>query len=598
MEQLGEPRHLWEDRIERTDSERIKSLDACFPLAKHNAFFQAVFALSVSHRIVFSPSMGVPSIASPARPQSAAAISRPNVYRRVLLVFLSPLTIVVALTLNLPDIANAAEPSKTKASMADRVQELIPEIEAYVVSGMKGFDVPGVAIGIVANDRLLYARGLGVRSKSDGLAVDTRTIFQIGSTTKAFLAATEAIMVDRGRLRWDDRVVDRYPEFQLKDPWVTREFRVFDLLAQRSGLPPLVNDILAMLNFKEGEMIRSLRYVEPVSSFRTTFAYTNITHLLAGRIVAKAAGAPDWNAVLQQELLDPLGMKESTYTVEAIEAAPNHAKGHRWTPKGTIEVPFTPIFPYHLGGSGTINSNIEDMACWVRMQLGNGTFNGHRIVSPQNLAFTRTPKVAVDDRLSYASGWYTYSTANGSVLWHDGDTLSFGSFVGLVPDKNVGVIILTNETNVEAPLSLGMWILDRILGNAKHDPVAENLENAKASFEAKAKLFAKPANPRPFPPLAPLAGNFVNPTFGEATLAVEGNALVMQFKATGAKFKLVPWDGDIFFASLMPTGQFGPVVDLDYMTKGFAQFQMGKDGKLNLLRLSIEDGQAYEFWHE
>ena len=124
------------------------------------------------------------------------------------------------------------------------------------------------------------------------------------------------------------------------------------------------------------------------------------------------------------------------------------------------------------------------------------------------------------------------------------------------------------------------------------------LKNAEASFEAKARLFAKPANPRPFPPLALLAGNFVNPSFGEATLAVEGNALVMQFKATGAKFKLVPWDGDIFVASLMPTGQFGPVVDLDYMTKGFAQFQMGKDGKLNLLRLSIEDGQAYEFRRE
>ena len=539
-----------------------------------------------------------PSVASQVPQQSAAEISRPKVYRRVLVVFLSSLIIVVALTLNLPNTAKAAEPSTTKATIEARVQELIPDIEAYITSGMKEFDIPGLAIGIVANNRLIYAMGFGVRSKSNGLPVDTRTVFQIGSTTKAFLTATMAIMVDRGKLRWDDRVVDLYPEFRLKDPWVTREFRVFDLPAQRSGLPPLVNDILVMLNFKEPEMIRSLGHVEPVSSFRTTFAYTNITHLLAARIVAKATGAPDWNAVLQKELLDPLGMKDSTYTAEAIEAAANHAKGHRWTPEGTIEVPFTPIFPYHLAGSGNINSNIEDMARWVRMQLGNGTFDGRRIVSSENLAYTRMPKVALNDRVFYDLGWYNYLTPNGNILWHDGDALSFGSFVGLVPDKNIGIIILTNETNVEAPNSLGPWVLDRILGNAKHDPVAENLKNAKATCEATAKQFGKPANPRPFPRLAPLTGNFVNSSLGKAVLTLKDDALVIEVQATGAKFKLAPRDGDIFMATLMAKDQFGPIVDLDYMTKGFAQFQMDKDGKLNLLRLSTQDGQAYEFRRE
>jgi CubicO group peptidase (beta-lactamase class C family) len=544
------------------------------------------------------PFKGVPSVASRGTPQSAAEISRPKVYRRVLVVFLSSLTIVVALTLTLSNSARAAEPSTTKAKMEDRVQELIPDIEAYITTGMKGFDIPGLSIGIVADNRLVYAKGFGVRSKSNPLPVDTRTVFQIGSNTKAFLTATMAIMVDRGKLRWDDRVVDLYPEFRLKDPWVTREFRLFDLPAQRSGLPPLVNDILVMLNFKEPEMIHSLGYVEPVSSFRTTFAYTNITHLLASRIVAKAAGAPDWNAVLQKELLDPLGMKDSTYTAEAIEAAANHANGHRWTPKGTVEVPFTPIFPYAMAGAGDINSNIEDMARWVRMQLGNGTFEGQRIVSSENLAYMRMPKVALTDKLSYALGWYNYLTPNGNIIWHDGDALSFGSFVGLIPDKNIGIIILTNETNVEAPNSLGVWVLDRILDNAKHDPVVENLKNAKAAFEATVRRFAQPANPRPFPRLAPLTGNFVNSSFGKAVLTEKDDALVMEVQTTGAKFKLVPWDGDIFIASLMPTGEFEPIVDLDYMTKGFAQFQMDKDGKLNLLRLSMSDGQAYEFRRE
>lgn len=501
-------------------------------------------------------------------------------------------------SVTLPIPAQAAEPSTTDATMADRIQALIADLDAYATRGMKAFDIPGLAIGIVAGDKLVYAKGFGVRSKSGGQQVDPRTIFQIGSTTKAFLATSLAIMVDRGKLNWDSRVVDLYPTLQLKDPWVTREFRVFDLLAQRSGLPPLVNDMLAMVGFDEAALIGSLRHVEPASSFRTTFAYTNITHLLASRIVAQAAGVPDWNVVLQRELLDPLGMNDSSYTAEAIEGAANHANGYRWTPTGTIAVPFSAIFPYHLGGAGNINSSITDMARWVRLQLGHGTFEGRRIVSSENLAVTRMPKVALTDALSYAMGWYILQTANGSIVWHDGDALSFGSFVGMAPDRNVGVIILTNETNVGFPLAIGGWMLDRILGNPKVDYATAKLAEATTHFENAAKQFAEPLSPRPFPPLAPLTGNFVNPSFGEAAVEEDGDTLVMEIRATGAKLKLTLWDGDIFVARLVPSGQFGPIVDLGYMTRGFVQYQMNSDGKLNLLRLSFDDGQRFDFQRE
>ena len=230
-----------------------------------------------------------------------------RVYRHATAVLLQ-LVMAALFIVNSPGESQAAEATQTQPTMEERVWALIPALEAYIARGMKAFDVPGLAIGIVAGDKLVYAKGFGVRSKGGGVPVDTRTIFQIGSTTKAFLATTLAIMVDRRKLRWDDRIVDLDTDFQFKDPWVTREFRVFDLLAQRSGLPPYANDMLGMLGIDETTLIRSLRHVEPVSSFRSTFAYTNITHLLAGRIVAKAAGAADGDRVLQQELLDPLGM--------------------------------------------------------------------------------------------------------------------------------------------------------------------------------------------------------------------------------------------------------------------------------------------------
>jgi CubicO group peptidase (beta-lactamase class C family) len=493
-------------------------------------------------------------------------------------------------------VARAAGPD---AAVEARIQAAVPDIEAYIAAGMKAFDVPGLAIGIVANDKLIYAKGFGVRSKSGGQPVNSHTVFQIGSTTKAFLAATMAIMVDRGKFRWDDRVVDLDPGFELEDPWVTREFRVYDLLAQRSGLPPYANDALGLFGLDRGALIRSLRYVEPVASFRTTFAYTNITHVLAGRIVAKAAGASDWNAVLKQELLEPLGMKDSSYTAAAIEAAPDHATGYRWTPKGTVEAPFSQIFPYDFDGAGDLNASVEDAAHWVRLQLGNGEFEGRRIVSTENLAVTHTAKVAISEKASYAMGWVILQTPNGTIVWHNGGTSNFGAFIGLVPDRNAGVIVFTNETNVGFPDAVGLWTADRILDNPKTDYAAKALATARHNSEVSEKLFAAPASPHPFPLLAPLAGNFINAGIGKAVVALDGDALVMTLQASGARLKLTPWDGNIFTFGLLPDGQFAAVAAMNGpLPNGFAQFQIDKEAKLNRLRLSFDDGQAYVFRRE
>ena len=236
------------------------------------------------------------------------------------------------------------------------------------------------------------------------------------------------------------------------------------------------------------------------------------------------------------------------------------------------------------------------MARWVRLQLGSGTFEGRRIVSAENLAVTRTPKVANQrPGRSYALGWVIHQTPNGNIVWHNGDAVSFGSLSAWCRTES-RCRHSDQRKNVGLPDAIGRWVLDRILGNPKIDYVADKFkEEAKTAFERKAKRVRQPANPRPFPPLASLAGNFVNPSLGEATVAPDGDALVMELHATGAKLKLEPWDGDIFIAKLMPTGQFAPIVDLDYMISGFVQAQMDKDGKLNLLRLSSDDGQPYEF---
>ncbi len=304
----------------------------------------------------------------------------------------------------------SASPAKVSPETQAQIEALEPALEDYVKKGMAAFDVPGTAVGIVAGDRLVYAKGFGVRRKGGNEPVDTKTVFQIGSTTKAFLAATLAIAVDRGKLKWNDRVVELDPTFMLKDPWVTREFRVYDLLAQRSGLPPYADDALAVLGFDAARLMHSLRFVEPRTSFRSTFTYTNITHLFAGRIAARALGAPDWPTLARREIIDPLGMRDTSFTPEAIEQAPDHATGHRWTPKGSVEIPFDFADPYVFGPAGDINSTLDDCARWLRLQLGDGVLDGHRLVSANNLAVTRTPKVAVSETVSYAMGWIITGT--------------------------------------------------------------------------------------------------------------------------------------------------------------------------------------------
>ncbi|MFO1210577.1 MAG: serine hydrolase domain-containing protein [Amaricoccus sp.] len=489
----------------------------------------------------------------------------------------------------------AAGPASADAAMDAKIEALVPKLETYIADGMKAFDDPGLAIGIVSGDRLVYAKGFGVTRKG-GTPVDPETIFQIGSTTKAFLATTLAIGVDRGLFHWEDRVVDLSPEFQLEDPWVSQEFRVFDLLAQRSGMPPYANDMVGMLGADQAQMVRSLRFVEPVSSFRSTFAYTNITHIAAGRMAAKAFGMPSWEDVLHATIFAPLGMARSSSSAEAIEAADNATVGNRYTPDGSVEVPFTPIFPYNFAGAGAINSTVDDLSRWVRVHLADGSFEGKPLVSPENLAVTKTARVALNDKLAYAMGWVLQATPNGTITWHNGGTPSFGAYIGTALDHDVGVIVLTNLQNVGFPDAVGEWTLDRLLGNPDVDHVAKRLEAAKAAAAAAAAAFAPVADPAPPPPLAPLAGAYTNPAMGDAAIAVDGDGLRLDL-ATGARVRLAPRDGGVFAAALVPEGRFKPVAEmLGPLPQAFAQFLADQSGAPRTLRLTFaDDGQKMEF---
>jgi CubicO group peptidase (beta-lactamase class C family) len=476
--------------------------------------------------------------------------------------------------------AHAQEPSQAS------IEALLPELEKQVAAGMKAFSVPGVAVGIVHDDKLVYAKGFGLKAQGKPGPVAPETLFQVGSTTKAFLGVTLAQAVDAGRIGWNDPVIDHHPAFQLSDPWITRDFRVLDLAAQRSGLTPYVNDALALLGFDKETLIRSLRVAPQLGAFRSEFRYLNIPHVVGGEIVAKANGTPSWFASLKHSVLDPLGMAATTATAEAIEKAPDHATGHRLD-SVPVSMPFHPAFPYALGPAGALNSNVPDMAKWLRLQLGRGIFDGKVVVSEENLDVTWTPRVAMNERTAYAVGWVASATPRGRIIWHNGGTSGFGAHAGFLPDARTGIVILTNLENTGMPDSLAMWFYDRVLGNPTVDNIALGAAASKAKREAALKEAAGfvpgalPAN------AAALAGTYVSPILGDATVSLVNGNLQMKLETTEAIGLLTASRDDpfLFSATLAPVGDFaGPAA----MSGGEAftrlRFEPDNNGRITQMR--------------
>ncbi len=489
----------------------------------------------------------------------------------------------------------AAGPETPPDDAPSRVRGLIPEFEGYVQSGMSAFGVPGAAVAIVSGDRTVYSKGFGVRSKAGTDPVTPDTLFQAGSTTKAFLATVLAIAVDRGKLRWNDRVVDLYPDFALRDPYVTREFRIFDLLAQRSGLTLYANDFLVMFGYDPDWLAHSLRYARPITSFRSSFAYTNITHIIAGRTVAKALDTPDWPTLVTREIMQKLGMTGTSFTAEAMTAAPDHATGHRWTEQGSVPAPFHAEFPYSFGPAGDINTSVTEYARWLRLLLGKGEFGGQRLVSVENLGVTHTPKVAMSELSSYAMGWVVSMTANGRVIWHNGGTEGFGAHVGYLPDHDVGIVILSNQENRGFPDAVALWFYDRVLNNPPSDPVAKMLPGVRKAAEQEAKRYVRPASPSSAPDLAGLAGEYRSRVFGPTTVTVQNPGLILTLSETGARVRLDPFDGAVFTATLIGERRFADIAAASGGGPlGFVNFQATKGGTLNRMQLTAED-QTFSF---
>ncbi len=471
---------------------------------------------------------------------------------------------------------------------------ILSRFESHARAAMEDAGIPGMAVAVVHDDQVVYLKGFGVRSLGERTPVDPETIFQIGSTSKAFTSALVAMMVDQGSLAWGDRVVDHLPDFRMFDPWVTREFQVGDLMSQHSGLPAYSLTLAPILGYPTSLVRDSLRRVAPVTSFRAEFAYQNCLFETAAALVEKYTGL-SFPEALERRIFQPLGMTRSTGRYSELAGFDDVSGMHlRWGGQ-VVELPAdSPLrgWTNNLIAAGGVNSCARDMARWLRLQLSGGLWQGRRLITAENLDYLHNPHTIISTtssrHLYYAQGWicqlFTYPQP---YIWHNGDTNYCHSLVGLVPAENLGIAILCNLGKTRVPDKLAAYFLDLYFGTST--------QTAQAELEDSLYLdagWSRRLPPTPPPPLqakatqdlSVYAGVYHHPVLGELRVSRAGDKLIMTCGPKDTPIELTPWSGDTFSVSIPYLMEDG----------GLAYFLMDADkraGTLIIPLFTYEGGQ-------
>ncbi|MFW6206585.1 MAG: serine hydrolase [Gemmatimonadota bacterium] len=428
-------------------------------------------------------------------------------------------------------------------------------IDAAVERVQTEVGIPGLALAVVRGDSVVHLRGYGVRSVDGGDPVGPNTLFAIGSATKAFTATLAGIMVDEGRLGWDDRVVDRLPGFGLRDPYATAEITIRDLLAHRSGLPT-ANLMWLPTAHPPDTLIRRLRHLEPAAAFRSAFTYQNVLYLAAGRVLERASDRR-WSELLRERILEPLEMRNTNTSTAALTGRTDVATPHVRLAGTTRTVPYRDIDD--VAPAGAINSSAEDLARWLRFLLAEGVApDGRPLVETVTLRETWTPQIVIRAdpatrafhpaaRLqAYGLGWFVSDFHGRTLVAHGGGIDGMTALVAWVPEEDLGVAILTNlQTTVPAWIYGILYsILDPALDVGPTDWQSPYREIERMVAELRASEPRRIEGTAPSLPRQAYAGAYVAPALGEARITMDDERLTFRYGALDGT--LEHWHHDVF----------------------------------------------------
>lgn len=471
-----------------------------------------------------------------------------------------------------------------------------PDLDAYVEAVRAAFEVPGLALAIVKDGQVVVAKGSGVRTLGEPVPVDAETRFGIASNTKAFTATALGLLVEDGKITWDDPVIKHLPWFRLSDPYVTRAITVRDLLVHRSGLGLGAGDLLwwPPSTYNRNEIARRLRHVPLATSFRSAYAYDNVLYLVAGEVIEAVSGQT-WEDFVAERILAQVGMTASTVRHSDAEAAGANVA----TPHARIDGTVRPVKPFasdNTNPAGGINAGAADMAKWLVVQLDSGRVaTGERLFSPgtTRALWTLVTPIPINDPppelaplrtdfRGYALGFGVSAYRGRKLVSHTGGLPGYVSKVAMIPDLKLGVAVLTNQEAAAAFEAITYHVLDHYLGTSDTDwlgayqTLVARVEAQSASRKAQATA-SRDSMSRSSLPLDAYAGTYTDAWYGDVTISHEDDGLVIRFAHTPALVgDLEHWQYDTFVARWW---------DRELRADAFVTFDLNPDGSIDHVKM-------------
>ncbi len=439
------------------------------------------------------------------------------------------------------------------------------QIDSLTNLVLKTFNVPGIAVGVVKDGKLIHAKGYGVANINTGKKVDENTLFGVASNSKAMTAAALGMLVDEGKIKWDDKVTDYIPEFKMYDPYVTEAFTIRDLLTHRSGLGLGAGDLMMFpdgSDFTKKDIIHNLRFLKPVSAFRTKYDYDNNLYIVAGEVVARASGK-SWEDFVEQRIMQPLNMKSTAASLYRLKDRSNAIRPHAPV-DGKLQV-LDIDWSESANAAGGIWSNVTDWSKWVIAQMNHGKYGdslkqkifsdevheetwsaqtiiGARAVAPYNTHFA-----------AYGLGWFLSDVKGYKQVTHTGGLAGIVTQVVMFPELNLGIIVFTNQQSGAAFNAISYTIKDSYLGIAgfdwvkiMHDRVEKGeAEAKKINDEVEQNIKSEQAKAAGGFNIAPYIGTYKDTWFGDIEIGTTGGkAWLTSKRSPKLKGELFPFKGN------------------------------------------------------
>lgn len=422
------------------------------------------------------------------------------------------------------------------------------EIDALVERTLKTFDVPGIAVAVIKDDKVIHAKGYGVRSLKTQQKVDENTLFGVASNSKAYTAAALGMLVDQKKITWDTKVTDIIPEFKLYNPYVTEEFTIRDLLCHRSGMGLGAGDLMMWpdsSDFTKTDIIHNLRYLKPVSSFRSKYDYDNNLYIVAGEVVARVSGI-SWEDFVEKRIMQPLGMSKTAASLSRLKDKSNVIDPHAPV-NGKVQA-IGIDWSETANAAGGIYSSVSDMSKWVIAQINGGKYGdgSKRLFSqdvheemwaPQTIIPVRGTTAYNTHFSAYGLGWFLSDVKGYKQATHTGGLAGVVTQVTILPEMKLGIIVFTNQQVGAAFTAITNTIKDSYLGMPKTDRVTEyharvvaGNENAKKiTGEIWTAIDAQQKNNTKID-LNQFTGTFRDAWFGDVTISLKNGKLMFVSK--------------------------------------------------------------------